>query len=146
MPLARAIHQFSEARAIEDWLSHDCLRAYGRLRHYGHRLLKLWDSYGGRCLRLQRRRRGVHLESLDLIRGNFDVTACGVAQVKPRHGANHLPAFMPDGISIAKNGKVRRLRETDSSDDERSELERSRHREFSRFKGSSFEGFTSTLK
>jgi hypothetical protein len=53
---------------------------------------------------------------------------------------------MPDGISIAKNGKVRRLRETDSSDDERSELERSRHREFSGFKVSSFEGFTSTAE
>jgi hypothetical protein len=74
---------------------------------------------------------------LNLIRGNFDVTACSVAQVKPRHGTNHLPAFMPDGISIAKNGEVRRLRETDSSDDERSELERSRHSKFSGFKRNS---------
>jgi hypothetical protein len=44
---------------------------------------------------------------------------------------------MPDGISIAKNGEVRRLRETDSSDDERSELERSRHRKILRFQTNS---------
>jgi hypothetical protein len=53
---------------------------------------------------------------------------------------------MPDGISIAENGKIRRLRDTDSSDDERSELERSRHRKSSGSKVSSFEGFTLTAE
>jgi len=67
-------------------------------------------------LRLWRRRRGVNLEALNLIRRDFDVTACRVTEVKPGDLANNLPTLVPDRISVAQDGEIGGMRKGYCSD------------------------------
>jgi len=42
----------------------------------------------------------------NLIRRDFDVTACRVTEVKPGDLANNLPTLVPDRISVAQDGEI----------------------------------------
>jgi hypothetical protein len=62
----------------------------------------LWFGY-------HRRWRRIAFETQDLIRWNLDVSAGSVGQVQPCNLAHNLAVLMPDGIPVAKHGKIRSL-------------------------------------
>jgi len=76
----------------------------------------LRDSHRRGRLRVYRRRRGVDLKALNLIRRDFDVTACRVTEVKPGHPANNLSMLVPDRISVTQDGEIGGIRKGGCSD------------------------------
>src|SRR5215469_812408 len=53
------------------------------------------------------RRRGIDLEALDLIGGNLDIAAGGIAQIKPGDRPQGLPVLVTDGVAVAKDSQLR---------------------------------------